>query len=243
MKLMRRSVTLILFCAASWFLPACSPANPAPGAGPHGPALVRRSAATYRFYDVAGAEPAEMLASMRAAAPGGSAGYGRTDWAVGWRAAWSAAGSTCRASRVNVTTNAVVTLPRWTAPSGSPPRVEAQWDSFVVALSRHEAGHVDLATAAGRQVRQAIEQMSASSCSGMDARARVEAAAILDAYRARNEEYDARTRHGATQNAVWPYVSTGAALETRPDSASAARPAAADSAQRHRPRTWGSPRP
>lgn len=175
-----------------------------PPAGPAS-ALVRRAPANYVFYDVSGDTPAAVWASMREGSIRTLGGhhFARTEWNVTWRARWGGAG-TCRVSSTDVQLTAQVTLPRWTPPVNAPPELVAAWATFMHSLSLHEARHVDIAARAARDLRREVEAVTGAGCAGMDARTRTAAERVLTAQREQSRQYDLRTRHGATEGAVWP---------------------------------------
>jgi predicted secreted Zn-dependent protease len=179
----------------------CAPARPATSA----PGVVRRPPAAYHFYTVTGSNPGEIYRSLHEApaAPGGRSAPGRTNWTITWRAQWNAGAAGCRVTP-QVDLQVEVLLPEWNARAGADPQVGAMWDTYVGALSRHEAGHVDIASAGAAAVDRLLRTTVATSCIGMDERLRREAGELIERYRQRDREYDERTRHGATQGATWP---------------------------------------
>jgi predicted secreted Zn-dependent protease len=180
---------------------ACAPAGRT--AGP-APVVERRPAAEYVFYDVSGENPRSLWESMRASRPGELGGYyGRTEWNVTWRARWDGAGS-CRVRTADVQLTMRITLPRWTPPPGASAELVAQWETFLRALSKHEAGHADIGASAARDVRRALHSVTAPSCGMMESRTRMAVEQVLNDYRERNRQFDTRTRHGTTEGAVWP---------------------------------------
>lgn len=187
--------------AAVLLMAACAPAERP--ARPE-PAVVRRPSAEYVFYDVTGDTPAVLWESMRAERPGDLGSYfGRTEWNVTWRASWTGAGP-CRVRTADVRLTMRIILPRWTPPPGAPPGLVSRWEAFMRALSEHEAGHADIGASAEREVRRTLEAVTAPDCAMMESRTRLAVQQVLDDYRERNRQFDLRTRHGATEGAVWP---------------------------------------
>jgi predicted secreted Zn-dependent protease len=191
------------FIAAALLLAAAACAPAERPAGPE-PVVVRRPSAEYVFYDVTGDTPTALWESMRAERPGDLGTYfGRTEWNVTWRASWEGAGL-CRVRTADVRLTMRIILPRWTPPPGASPELVTRWEAFLRALSEHEAGHADIAASAEREVRRALEAVTAPSCAMMESGTRLAAQRVLDDYRERNRQFDTRTRHGATEGAVWP---------------------------------------
>lgn len=177
----------------------------APAKAPAGATIPRAANAEYVFYDVTGSTPAELWSSMRAAAPlaGQQPAYGLTSWNVTWRTRWGGTGQ-CRVTFADVQLQMRVTMPRWTPPADASPELVAQWETFIRALAVHEAGHASRAAEAARQVRRALEGVSMPTCGMMELRTRAVAEQVLNQHRARDRDYDAQTRRGATQGAIWP---------------------------------------
>ncbi|HEX2080540.1 MAG TPA: DUF922 domain-containing protein [Longimicrobium sp.] len=165
-----------------------------------GPVLLPE--AQYEFYDVEGATARELSASIRRARPSSQPGIGHTTWNVTWRAEWD--GNPCRVLRANVRATIVVSMPRWNAPPGAPPRLVESWSRMMHALSVHEAGHVEYALAAERALHRALLRVTAPSCSLMAQRTSQVAESVLEEARMNNQRYDRRTRGGWTQGVAWP---------------------------------------
>ncbi|HEX8832255.1 MAG TPA: DUF922 domain-containing protein, partial [Longimicrobium sp.] len=153
---MRSLANLLLLVAG-----ACAPAAPvAP------PPITRHPTAEYKFYDVVGDSPGALWRSMRESGPPPAEGFpalGRTDWNVAWRATWDGAGI-CRVRTADVRLQTTVTLPRWNPPETAPAALVTQWNTFLGALSVHEAGHAELGSEAARTVRRELERVTAPDC-------------------------------------------------------------------------------
>lgn len=125
-------------------------------------------------------------------------------------------GSPCRMRSADVRATIVVSMPRWKVPPDAPPELVEAWNRMLRALSVHEAGHVEHAVVAEREIRRELMALTAPSCSVMELRSRQVAQRLLEEHRMRDRRYDERTRHGRTQGAVWPpraLVDTAAAAD------------------------------
>ena len=150
-------------------------------------------------YDVEGADAAAIRRSINAhrlVDPNdGSRVDSLSNWHYGWH--WSrrntAAG--CQVTGVTVDFTAVVRLPRLVGDVS--PAVRAQWDRYIAALERHEAGHVRYAYDHRGDVATAI---GAANCDATAAAGKA-AIALIDVYEV---TYDRTTRHGQTQGATLP---------------------------------------
>jgi predicted secreted Zn-dependent protease len=205
----RRGPRLIARCgvaacgvAAGVLLAGCGPRAKAEAEAGSVPGLVTRAGARYEYYDVEGSTPLELSQSMRRARPASQPGIGRTAWNITWRTRWS--GSPCRVQSADVRATIVVSMPRWKAPPDAPPALVEEWNRMLRALSVHEAGHVEHAVVAEREIRRALLAVTAPSCSTMELRTREIGQRLLEEHRMRDRRYDERTRSGYTQGVVWP---------------------------------------
>lgn len=202
--------------AACVLLAGCAP-KAEPGSAP-GPVFL--PGVRYEFYDVEGATARELAASIRQARPPSQPGIGQTTWNVSWQAQWE--GTPCQVRWAEVRSTIVVSMPRWNAPPDAPPRLVKEWNEMVRALSVHEAGHVEHALEAERELRRTLLRVTASSCSLMTLRTNQVAQWVLDEARMGDQRYDERTRGGWTQGVVWP---RGASPNSTTDSAGEEDPA------------------
>lgn len=190
---------LLAACGAS----AATPARPRPEPGGVNPPAAAKP--TFAYYEVTGSSARDLALSMRRLAP--PAGFGRTLWNVTWAMRWEPAGglgATCRITAATVTLRTEVRLPHWDPPADASPGLVAQWHRFIESLRVHENGHLEIAVQAQREVERALRRLEAPSCTMMQGVGNQTAERILSELRGRERAYDERTRHGATQGAVWP---------------------------------------
>lgn len=173
--------------------------------------VVRRSPAAYRTYAVTGRTVHEIARSLEENAPpwDGRRPAGLTTWDVRWTARWASSGAMCRVTELDVQLRVEVLIPHWERPPGTGGELARDWERFLAALSRHEAGHVDIASEAAREMRRVLTNVTAPTCGSMDARMRLESDRVLRDYGDRQADYDERTRRGATQGLAWPPRRTG----------------------------------
>jgi predicted secreted Zn-dependent protease len=128
---------------------------------------------------------------------------GSTEWRIQWRANFNVEDGVCHCSSFDTTTTITITLPRWVVPTNTPVAVRAAWQQYLTALMQHEAGHADFALAAAAEMHKRIKEIeSDADCAALKTRVHSECQAIIDSHRAREKEYDERTKHGATQGAT-----------------------------------------
>jgi predicted secreted Zn-dependent protease len=182
------------------------------GAAPVPPVVVASSDASLiirvseAFYDIRGSTAEELHREMQRLGPeeDGRRFHGHTGWTVNWRFVSQPSGRACRATRVEVTAEITITLPRWRTPPDAPDDLRPQWDAYLAALRVHEEGHRDLAVAAARRAHSRLSGFRTSDCRDFNRDANAEGQRILDRLRADNRRYDEKTGHGRTQGAVWP---------------------------------------
>jgi len=158
------------------------------------------------YYAMTGSSLRHIQESLRQTRPwrDNSGRDASTEWYVRWYAEYSSGGATCHCSSFTTTTTITITLPRWIAPTNTPPEVRAAWEKYIGALEVHEAGHADLAIAAASEMHKRIKEIgNGLDCIALRTRVQTECQAALDSHRAQERDYDRRTRHGATQGATF----------------------------------------
>ncbi|MEO5816391.1 MAG: DUF922 domain-containing protein [Gemmatimonadaceae bacterium] len=187
------SLTLGTACATK------HPENPALDVYP--PGIVGSTDVAY--YDIHGRTARELVADMRRLGPQNGRYFGEAQsplrWT--WRTRTDAAG--CRTSTASVILRSEIALPRWTPPADTVPGLYAEWKTFLTALETHEIGHKDISARNARAMLSALQNLS-GFCSTLDTERRHITDGILARMREEQAQYDAETRHGATQGAVFP---------------------------------------
>ena len=176
---------------------ASSARNPVLDAYPAG--VIGRTTVTY--YDVHGRTFAEVRADMHRLGPkvADSSFVGETRSPMHWSWRTESTGSgMCSIPNPSVSVNAQITLPRWTPPPDSEPGLATEWNRFIAALEKHEAGHKDISAKAGHDLVEQLRNLS-GPCSQISMRANDIARVIVDRADEQQKAYDAATRHGITQ--------------------------------------------
>ncbi|HVG43259.1 MAG TPA: DUF922 domain-containing protein [Longimicrobium sp.] len=200
---MNARIPLFAACASA-VLAGCAPSagtaardRPEPP-HPNAPAAAN---ATYAYYEVTGNTVGELFTSMRRQSP--SEGFGVTRWDISWTMRWEPVGGVCRIVQARVNLRTEVRLPRWEPGPDTSPELVAQWRTFSENLRSHENGHLEIAVAAAREVERELRRVQTPSCMNVQGAGNQAAQRVVSEYRARQRAYDARSRHGATQGAVW----------------------------------------
>jgi len=200
---MNARIPLLAACASAVLAGCASSAGTAPRDRPEPPHLNAPASAntTYAYYEVTGNTMGELFTSMRRQAP--PEGYGVTRWFISWTTRWEPVGGVCRITQARVNLRTEVRLPRWEPGPDASPELVTQWRTFMEHLRSHENGHLEIAVAAAREVERALRRVQTPSCISVQGAGNQAAERVVSEYRARQRAYDARTRHGATQGAVW----------------------------------------
>lgn len=159
-------------------------------------------------YVVTGNTARRMLEQMQAHAVANASDghplFARLEFAFAWSTRYATRDQRmCWLDRVDVTLGLEITLPSWQPIGPTTPALRRQWLEFREALLEHELQHRALALQAAREVRQALHDLPPDSCDSLQSRANAAANAVLDRTAQANRDYDARTRHGQTEGAVW----------------------------------------
>lgn len=205
----RRGVRTVLqpVCASYLIigLLACAtthPENPALDAFPAGVSGVTDVV----YYDVHGRTAGELVADMRRLGPKSETGgsfFGETLSPLRWQWRVRSQGATCALADVRVHVTSQIVLPRWTPPADTVPGLFGQWKEFLAALETHEVGHKDISGRAAAEIIRRLDALN-TFCSSLNDETRRITDGIVARSRAEQVRYDADTRHGATQGAVFP---------------------------------------
>jgi predicted secreted Zn-dependent protease len=160
---------------------------------------------TTNYYSVAGATLREIHASFRSNRPwrGTAQHDGYTRWQVDWTFGVREIDNKCRLTSLNTRTTIAITLPLWIAPTNATDEVRQAWQRYITALGQHEAGHGQMALAAAAEMHKRVKESGEdANCDALRQKINSLGQTIIEQYRARDQQYDERTRHGATQGAV-----------------------------------------
>ena len=194
-----RSYTVVLLLLVGTGCATKHPENPALDAFPAG--IVGSTDVVY--YDVHGRTARELVDDMRRLGPQNGRYFGEAQSPLRWTWRTKSDGAGCRTSSASVVMRSEITLPRWTPPADTVPGVFAQWKTFLSALETHEVGHKDISARHAREMLTALQRLS-GFCSSLDSDRRRITDDILARMREEQVKYDADTRHGVTQGAVFP---------------------------------------
>ncbi len=135
----------------------------------------------------------------------GSRYYARTDWFLSGRWYWKPTARGCELDRGSVSLAMTMTLPIMVDKIAAPSNIQSRWISFVNNTIIHETGHVDLALQGARDYQRTLGGvLPANDCETMKVRLDTLFRNAFAAIDQAQVDYDADTRHGMRQGAVFP---------------------------------------
>jgi predicted secreted Zn-dependent protease len=159
----------------------------------------RVATTTYRVY---GTTEAEIRTSLDARRPGDY--DARTQWFVDWSYTSAVRNSRCVVATSKVHTRINFTYPNWVAPTAATEEVRTAWTRYMSRLRVHEAGHATNGRITARRIAATLRATTATNCTALDRALNSAITRHFSAGNALDSAYDRRTRHGATQGAIFP---------------------------------------
>ena len=173
-----------------------------------GPSLGYADGAEIVYYDIVGDSAKELRRQMDANGPLGEDGKrmdGYTHWNVAWTYGYMPAAGGCKFTELEITLTATITLPRWTPGDDTSRALVKKWQSFISALRVHEDGHYSHGRMAAEEIKSLGQSLRTSDdCSTMAKLFDDQVHSILEKYKVADVAYDADTKHGETQGAIFP---------------------------------------
>ena len=160
------------------------------------------------FYSVKGETSRELRRSLDLNRPKSQSAPhdAETTWRIEWKSEVEKRNGVCQLSFFDIKTVLTVTLPSWTPTTNAPPELQRQWKAYYTALKLHEVGHVELALGVAAEMRKRVREVSPrANCEEYKRLVTEQARAVLRETERKQKDYDAQTRHGATQGALWRY--------------------------------------
>ncbi len=132
-----------------------------------------------------------------------------TDWSIKWNYHYSQHGNQCAVDAVYGKVDILFTLPKWNQPAQADALLISEWNDYLAALKNHENGHKAHGVAAIQGVLQTLATLPAyPSCKELEVTANAAAQKVVKSYNQQDVQYDRLTRHGLTQGAIFPSIST-----------------------------------
>jgi len=152
-------------------------------------------------YQVQGRDYGSLVSSLNANGPRGS--HGLASWRIGYEYTTERQRDACQIATVRLKVSGEILMPRWTEESSAPLELQRRWSDYYAALKRHEDGHIQHGRELALLVKERLMGLGAVPCDQLPALAEREFQRLYGNLKARDQEYDARTNHGATQGAVF----------------------------------------
>lgn len=199
--LMAATATIAILIGTFWFSPSSRPAA-APSAGPK---IILAS----KYYAVKGNTAEQIrhdLNQVRPVLPGANRRFdGYTHWQIRWQYWYAKTPQTCRIRKASVRADIASTLPQWQPPRYAAPALIDRWNAYIVALTRHEAGHQQHGMRASQEILATLQTLAAyPTCEQLRQAVDVASNRLIQTYAQRDVRYDRSTNHGASQGAVFP---------------------------------------
>lgn len=154
-----------------------------------------------RYYAVQGTDHATLAQSLKANGPRGF--HGLASWRLDYQYTTRRTGPNCQVDSVNVKVGGEILMPRWADENAAPVELQRRWATYYAALKRHEDGHVQHGRELALLVKERFMGLGAHPCEQFKALTEGEFNRLTTNLKTRDQEYDARTNHGATQGAAF----------------------------------------
>lgn len=148
-----------------------------------------------RYADVRGATREALLAELKVLGM-----HGRAEWSLAYEYQPRRAGKACGVASLQTTLKQAMTLPRWSPPPGTSPKLVSDWMRYVSGLRKHSEGHL----AIGRDMQEAFRDALAvtqARCEQLAATIKSHFDLLHERHRAREKAYDFETASGRTEGA------------------------------------------
>ena len=157
---------------------------------------------TVSYYAVDMSANKNPLYALNASSPireNGRVFHAYTNWNVTWKIWWFDEGNLCRLTKTQVDFKSNILLPEF--PLSFP--LAEKTRLYLVALRRHEEGHVLYGRAASEEIEHSFSLMPAApTCQQLLVVANQMGERILSIYQQKEKDYDIQTKHGITQGAL-----------------------------------------
>ena len=162
----------------------------------------------HEYYEIRGETAEQLRQAMNAQGTvweNGKSYDAFTSWNVTWTFERRTGKEGCYVDSVKTVVRVIHRFPKWKDRFFASNDLQEKWGTYMKALKEHEDGHKDIAVGAAREIEWALAGLDASpNCEEIRIRANALARGILRKYEEQESAYDALTRFGETQGAVFP---------------------------------------
>ncbi len=128
-----------------------------------------------------------------------------TSWHVWWDYGYDQGPLGCSTDNFRVFVDISFRFPKWTAGNDAPQALVQKWDGYVKHLEGHENGHRDLAVEAAVELSRAVAALPpVHTCAEIDLYVKTLSRERMSMLNDEEKEYDAQTKHGLKQGALFP---------------------------------------
>jgi predicted secreted Zn-dependent protease len=206
MKSRRRGLSAIATVALT--ISACAALSPR---GPYPPPLETapdvawgRAAVDLQFYELRESSESKLREEIRSArAARGMREYGDSQWQIRSSYDFTTSGEDCEPTRVDVSLELRLILPRLRNPDALSPELRAEWRRFLRALREHQLNHKQIAIECAEQISAGLTSVGPLRCERLEEAMQSITEEVTSTCHARNADYDLRTRHGASEGATF----------------------------------------
>ncbi len=155
----------------------------------------------FQNYQISGATEEELRESMRRSSPATGGHFAFTNWNIHWNYKYAQAGDGCRLTSSQVSLDVTYRMPEWRGAESASGKLKSKWKKFSQALQTHEDGHKNTGVDAAAMVEKNLQGLGVVGCGEIDPAVRRAAQTAIQAYKAKEIEYDRKTEHGKNQGA------------------------------------------
>lgn len=164
---------------------------------------------TVEHYEVSGASPWEVRKALNELGPIDGTEKKRFDavtkWFVNWRYRYQKTEQSCAIASATTDVKVTITMPRLKDEGAAPPALREAFDTYTANLMVHEKGHGKIGIDIARRIEDGIAKLPAEpNCDRMGQVANELGRKLIKEANQQDIDYDAQTRHGATQGARFP---------------------------------------
>lgn len=160
------------------------------------------------FYEVTAQDERELRKQMRQNGTAWSDGNkydSVTRWRVTWDYGYDKTPQSCSPDSFRANIDIAIRYPKWNRNDDAWSPLRDKWDAYLASLAVHETGHRDMAVEAVRDLTRTIADMPAApSCAELDRKIKCLCHERMQKLNDDAKDYDAATRHGLAQGAVFP---------------------------------------
>jgi predicted secreted Zn-dependent protease len=165
-------------------------------------------AETIDYFDVTGATPQEVRASLDRLAPTSVRDGKRYDAltypTIAWRFTFRGL-PTCAITGTTVTAKIVIRFPRLAANAAAPAALKQSFSRYTDKLMKHQQAHAQKAIETARQIETGIAGLPpVHDCKGLEKAANHLGHNLITSYNRWRRDYDDRTLHGRVQGVKFP---------------------------------------